>query len=115
MQALDRNLCCQEVDLIQPGELQQVLRLQGATHKEVTKAATAGTGNSLSQNQTLEGHSGAVVCATWNNTFNKLTTSDEAGLIIVWTLLNDVWYEEMINNRWGSIIALDPSFGGPVL
>ena len=37
-------------------------------------------------NQTLEGHTGAVVCVTWNPLFRKLTTSDESGLIIVWTL-----------------------------
>eukprot|EP00775_Hariotina_reticulata_P008215 gene8215-8407_t len=87
------------------GALLKVLRLEGATHKDVAKAASAGSGNSLSQNQTLEGHSGAVVCATWNNIFNKLTTSDEAGLIIVWTLLNDVWYEEMINNRNKGVVC----------
>jgi WD repeat-containing protein 35 len=80
----------------------QVLRLDGATQKEVQKAAAAaaaGGSNALAQNQTLEGHSSAVICATWNNAFNKLTTSDEAGLIIVWTLYNGMWYEEMINNR----------------
>jgi WD repeat-containing protein 35 len=37
-------------------------------------------------NQTLEGHTGAVVCVTWNPQFRKLTTSDESGLIIVWML-----------------------------
>lgn len=92
----------------------QVFRLDGAARKDATASASgtavatateaaAGGGQqpnkSLSQNQTLEGHSGAVVCATWNHVHNKLTTSDEAGLIIVWTLCNDTWYEEMINNR----------------
>jgi hypothetical protein len=64
------------------------------------EAAGGHPSKSLSQNQTLEGHNGAVVCATWNHVHNKLTTSDEAGLIIVWTLCNSSWYEEMINNRW---------------
>ncbi|KAF6259424.1 intraflagellar transport protein [Scenedesmus sp. NREL 46B-D3] len=84
------------------GALLKVLRLDGATQKEVQKAAAAaaaGGSVALAQNQTLEGHSSAVVCATWNSAFNKLTTSDEAGLIIVWTLYNGMWYEEMINNR----------------
>ena len=36
--------------------------------------------------QTLEGHSGAVMCACWNETYKKLTTSDQDGLIIVWIL-----------------------------
>lgn len=82
----------------------QVFRLDAARKegKAGTDAAAAGNPQpqkALSQNQTLEGHSGAVVCTTWNHAHNKLTTSDEAGLIIVWTLCNDVWYEEMINNR----------------
>lgn len=42
--------------------------------------------SNLSMNQTLEGHTGAVVCVTWNPQFKKLTTSDESGLIIVWML-----------------------------
>lgn len=66
--------------------------------------AAAGSSKALSQNQTLEGHSGAVVCATWNHIHSKLTTSDDTGLIIVWTLVNDTWYEEMINNRNKGIV-----------
>ena len=84
--------------------------------------------SNLSMNQTLEGHNGAVICATWNPLFRKLTTSDESGLIIVWMLhkgdtlsrltfknvliLQCVvlsknignWYEEMINNRNKSVV-----------
>lgn len=74
-----------------------------AAAADSTTPGEAGAGHpskSLSQNQTLEGHNRAVVCATWNHVHNKLTTSDEAGLIIVWTLCNGSWYEEMINNRW---------------
>lgn len=86
----------------------QVFCLDGAARKDAAPAeqgpgagAAAGSqaSKALSQNQTLEGHSGAVVCATWNHIHNKLTTSDDTGLIIVWTLVNDAWYEEMINNR----------------
>lgn len=56
-------------------------------------------GGNLSLNQTLEGHNGAVICVCWNNAFQKLTTSDEFGLIIVWMLHKGMWFEEMINNR----------------
>ncbi len=35
----------------------------------------------------------------WNDSFQKLTTSDESGLIIVWMLHKGMWFEEMINNR----------------
>jgi WD repeat-containing protein 35 len=37
-------------------------------------------------NQSLEGHSGAVQVLTWNEQHQKLTTSDQYGLIIVWML-----------------------------
>lgn len=37
-----------------------------------------------------------VCCA---DAFQKLTTSDENGLIIVWMLHKGMWFEEMINNR----------------
>eukprot|EP00456_Euglypha_rotunda_P014472 TRINITY_DN14558_c0_g3_i6.p1 TRINITY_DN14558_c0_g3~~TRINITY_DN14558_c0_g3_i6.p1 ORF type:complete len:362 (-),score=41.07 TRINITY_DN14558_c0_g3_i6:23-1108(-) len=49
--------------------------------------------------QTLEGHSGNVSVAIWNEFFQKLTTSDSSGLIIVWMRHNGVWYEEMINSK----------------
>jgi WD repeat-containing protein 35 len=55
-------------------------------------------------NQTLEGHTGGVMCVTWNPNFRKLTTSDESGLIIVWMMHNGMWYEEMINNRNKSVV-----------
>jgi WD repeat-containing protein 35 len=55
-------------------------------------------------NQTLEGHNGTVMCLAWNPAFRKLTTSDEKGLIIVWTLHRGMWYEEMINNRNKSVV-----------
>ena len=55
-------------------------------------------------NQTLEGHTQAVVCAAWNDVYKKLTTSDETGLIIVWMLHKGMWFEEMINNRNKSVV-----------
>lgn len=36
---------------------------------------------------------------TWNEQYEKLTTADEKGLIVVWMLYKSNWYEEMINNR----------------
>ena len=63
----------------------------------------AGTSN-LTMNQTMEGHSDAVVCAAWNEVHKKLTTSDETGLIIVWMLHKGMWFEEMINNRNKSVV-----------
>lgn len=60
------------------------------------KDTAAGT---LTMNQTLDGHSGSVQVVTWNEQYQKLTTSDQLGLIIVWIFYKGHWYEEMINNR----------------
>lgn len=78
--------------------LPQVLRLEGSSSRDPAAAGQGGPGN-LSLNQTLEGHSGAVMVATWNDLFQKLTTSDTSGLIIVWMMHKNMWHEEMINNR----------------
>lgn len=83
----------------------QVLRLEGSSSREIKAANSAAKGQgaaqpgNLSLNQTLEGHNGSVLCVTWNDSFQKLTTSDESGLIIVWMLHKGMWFEEMINNR----------------
>ena len=42
--------------------------------------------SNVSTNQNLEGHSGSVNLAIWNEVGQKLTTSDQKGLIIVWIL-----------------------------
>jgi hypothetical protein len=88
----------------------QVLRLESSSSREAAKAAAAaqaagpGSGpapapGNLSVNQTLDGHNGAVLVVAWNDAFQKLTTSDESGLIIVWQMMKGMWFEEMINNR----------------
>ena len=62
-------------------------------------------GNSLSASQSLAGHNSGVKLVTWNDIHNKLTTSDESGLIIVWVLHKGHWFEEMINNRKKSVVS----------
>lgn len=42
--------------------------------------------SNLSMNQTLEGHTAAVQVVTWNDSLQKLTTSDKTGVIMVWML-----------------------------
>ena len=44
------------------------------------------TAGNVTMNQTLDGHSGAVINTVWNQHYRKLTTSDQHGLIIVWVL-----------------------------
>ncbi|XP_060579333.1 WD repeat-containing protein 35-like [Ruditapes philippinarum] len=83
--------------------LLKVLKLETQTGKDVKAKGLAAPSN-LSMNQTLEGHSGAVQVVTWNGQYQKLTTSDQYGLIIVWMLYKGSWYEEMINNRNKSVV-----------
>ncbi|KAM9319055.1 WD repeat-containing protein 35 isoform 1-T1 [Pholidichthys leucotaenia] len=82
--------------------LLKVLKLETQTDDAKLKGLAAPS--NLSMNQTLEGHSGAVQVVTWNEQYEKLTTSDQNGLIIVWMLYKGVWYEEMINNRNKSVV-----------
>ena len=65
--------------------LLKVLKLETPSGADKKLQGIAASSN-LSMNQTLEGHTGAVKCVTWNPQFQKLTTSDESGLIIVWML-----------------------------
>ncbi len=60
--------------------------------------------SNLTMNQALDGHQGEVRCIRWNSLKQRLTTSDEFGLIIVWQLENETWIEEMINNRKQSVV-----------
>ncbi|KAJ2953608.1 hypothetical protein O0L34_g1214 [Tuta absoluta] len=71
---------------------------------KVLKLESGGGGN-LSMNLSLEGHNGQMRCIVWNEVFQKLTTSDEHGVIIVWMLYKGSWYEEMINNRNKSTVT----------
>eukprot|EP01038_Epipyxis_sp_PR26KG_P012743 gene12743-17084_t len=83
--------------------LLKVLKLETPSGPDARLQGIAASSN-LSMNQTLEGHTGGVMCVSWNPLFRKLTTSDESGLIIVWMLHKGVWYEEMINNRNKSVV-----------
>lgn len=56
-------------------------------------------------NQTLEGHTENIQVITWNESHKKLTTSDQNGVIIVWMIYKNAWYEEMINNRKKSTVV----------
>jgi len=62
-----------------------VLKIDSGTPVDGKPRGLAGQAN-LSINKTLEGHSGNVLTIVWNEKYNKLTSSDENGLIIVWTL-----------------------------
>ena len=59
----------------------------------------------LSMNQNLVGHTGSVLLVIWNERYQKLTSTDSNGLIIVWMLYKGIWYEEMVNNRNKSTVV----------
>ncbi|XP_030777410.1 WD repeat-containing protein 35 isoform X2 [Rhinopithecus roxellana] len=82
--------------------LLKVLKLE--TQTDDAKLRGLAPPSKLSMNQNLEGHSGSVQVVTWNEQYQKLTTSDENGLIIVWMLYKGSWFEEMINNRNKSVV-----------
>ncbi|XP_070533961.1 WD repeat-containing protein 35-like isoform X2 [Ptychodera flava] len=96
---------CQQGYIACGGEdgLLKVLKLETQQGKDAKVRGLAAPSN-LSMNQSLEGHSGAVQVVTWNQHYQKLTTSDQYGLIIVWMLYKGSWYEEMINNRNKSVV-----------
>jgi len=77
----------------------QALKLEGGN----PKTGQIPSGN-LSVNQTLENHTGEVMVLAWNEQYQKLTSSDQYGLIIVWMLHKGMWFEEMINNRKKSFV-----------
>ncbi|XP_067008662.1 WD repeat-containing protein 35 [Anabrus simplex] len=81
--------------------LLKVLKLESGKDGKLKGLAAP---SNLSMNQTLEGHSGHIQVVTWNDIHQKLTTSDQFGLIIVWLLYKGSWCEEMINNRNKSVV-----------
>lgn len=87
------------------GGVLKVIRLEtnlSATSPAATK--TDSTRN-FSHNQNLESHKSTVQYVCWNEPFQKLTSSDESGSIIVWMLYKGMWYEEMVNNRNKSLVT----------
>ena len=101
--------------------LLKVLKLEVAPSKDNKLKGLAAPSN-LSMNQSLDGHNGKCSCAlcftvasgscysgtlqvvVWNEEYNRLTSSDQNGLIIVWQLVKGIWVEEMINNRNKSVV-----------
>ena len=66
---------------------------------KVLKIDPGSAGVNLTMNQSLAGHQEGVRVVRWNDQYQKLTSSDESGMIIVWMFHDGQWYEEMINNR----------------
>lgn len=76
------------------GGLLKVFKVDGAQQKV----------GGLSLNQTLELHESTVNIIAWNEQNRRLTTGDEKGQIVVWSLHKGTWFEGMVNNRQKSVV-----------
>ena len=56
-------------------------------------------------NESIEGHTGKIACIIWNELFNKLTTADSNGKILVWINYEGQWCEEMVNKRDNTLVT----------
>ncbi|CAJ0583240.1 unnamed protein product, partial [Mesorhabditis spiculigera] len=105
----DSELQCvswnQNTDFIAAGGTNGSLRILKLAPAETSNKRHTGADNgiatptNLSVNKELEAHTGTVLCVCFNEVYQKLTSSDSNGLIVVWSLSNDNWYEDMLNNR----------------
>uniref|UniRef100_A0A5S6QXS6 WD_REPEATS_REGION domain-containing protein n=1 Tax=Trichuris muris TaxID=70415 RepID=A0A5S6QXS6_TRIMR len=86
-------------DYIACGGDQGLLKVVKLSSSENLDSKASNTLSDISMDVNLKGHGGSVLVAVWNAKFQKLTTADSRGYIIVWALHNGNWYEEMINNR----------------
>lgn len=62
----------------------KIIKLDDDKRKEPDGTILPPLAGGLSINMQLENHSGAVNIVLWNEKYNKLTTVDENGKIIVW-------------------------------
>lgn len=66
--------------------LLKVLKLESTNGNVANNTRGVAAQSNLCMNQTLEGHKEAVNVVTWNDSQQKLTTSDRDGVIMVWML-----------------------------
>lgn len=76
---------------------------QAATSTSQQKGGLAAPSN-LSMNQTLEGYKASIQVVVWNEMQQKLTTSDQDGVIMVWMMYKGSFFEEMTNDRKKSTV-----------
>jgi WD repeat-containing protein 35 len=79
--------------------LLRVLKLESSTPELQKEQKTSVS------SQTLQGHSGNVILVEWNPKYQKLSTADSNGLIIVWNKHKGAWYEEMVNKKEKAMVS----------
>jgi WD repeat-containing protein 35 len=73
---------------------------------DLLKSKSESNNNPLTFTQNLVCHKKKILVINWNDNYNKITTCDEEGVIIVWKLSDDgKWETEMINNREVSYVS----------
>jgi WD repeat-containing protein 35 len=73
---------------------------------DLTKQRGEQSNNPLTFTQNLICHKKKITVLAWNSGFEKLTTADEDGVIIVWKFSErNQWEQEMINNREISFVT----------
>lgn len=82
----------------------KVLKLEQAAVSTTQQKGGLAAPSNLSMNQTLEGHKASIQVVVWNETQQKLTTSDQDGVIMVWMMYKGSFFEEMTNDRKKSTV-----------
>ncbi|CRL00247.1 CLUMA_CG013520, isoform A [Clunio marinus] len=82
----------------------KVLKLEQAAVSSTQQKSGLAAPSNLSMNQTLEGHKASIQVVVWNETQQKLTTSDFDGVIMVWMMYKGSFFEEMTNDRKKSTV-----------
>lgn len=77
----------------------KVLKLERPEDTKENRLKGLSAPSNLEMNCQLEGHASPVRLVCWNEKYQKLTSADSQGRIIVWVLYDGLWYEEMINSR----------------
>ena len=72
---------------------------------DVSCETKSSKGRPLNFSQSLKYHNDDITLVTWNDNFDKLTTCDKSGVIIVWKSVDNKWETEMINNREQSYVT----------
>ena len=84
--------------------LLKVLKLESGKDSKGAKGLAAPS--NLSMNQTLEGHNGQIQVVGWNENHQKLSSSDQYGLIIVWMLYKGMYVKDILNSSYSYVIRL---------
>jgi WD repeat-containing protein 35 len=82
----------------------KVLKLEQAAVSATQQKSGLAAPSNLSMNQTLEGHKANIQVVVWNEAQQKLTTSDQNGVIMVWIMYKGSFFEEMTNDRKKSTV-----------